>query len=402
MKVLATPAAYTLSDRVGTEPYISYALLYFLSKDYNVKYFAITNRAELDTFLPSNIKNIEAHVNFSGDQLIENIAFVLKYAKLSIDVLKKENISLIHHILPSGTGFNPLSLIGLTRKYPFIMGPVQCPQTITFPDEDLLGGRASWSILRKANIFSSILREIILKLGSPIINRLAEQTLTDCDTLIAVNNAAKKLYSKYISINKIKVVPFGVEIKRFNFSTPPPNKNILAIGGLFRRKGFDQLIKAMPIIQREFPDVKLQIVGSGPQMYNLKNLANKLGVNPNVVFHGFVHLKNVPKFFNRCNLMCLPSLSESFGRVIIEAMASGRPVVATRTIGAKEIVEHGRTGLLIPIGDATSLAEALLKMLGNPELLNKMSYEARRIVEKKYDWRIIAEKYYEIYEKTSL
>jgi len=397
IKVLAAPAAYTLSDRVGTEPYISYALLSSLASNFDVKFYAIVNRAELDQPIHPNVEIIETNVNLNGG-LIEKIAFVLQYGRISAKVLRKEDISLIHHILPSGSGFNPIPLLKFAQKYPFIMGPVQCPQTVSFEDEHLLAGRASWSILRKEGSLKFAFEDLLMRFTHPMLRILSNETLNECDVLVAVNEDAKNLYAKYVDASKIEVIPFGVDTNQFRYSTPPDNHDILALGGLFKRKGFDFLIEAMNRVVKEFPDAKLHIVGDGPQRGNLMKLAKKLNLEKHVIFHGFIPLRKVPEFYRMCRVMCLPSLSESFGRVIIEAMASGRPVIATRTIGARGIIKHGKTGFLVPVADSKALANALFKVLSDYDLTCKMGLEGRREVEGKYDWKVIAQMYYEIYE----
>jgi len=397
IKVLAAPAAYILSDRVGSEPYISYALLSSLASNFDVKFYAIVNRVDLDQQIHPNIKVIKANVNLNGG-LVENVAFLLQYGRISVKVLRKEGISLIHHILPSGSGFNPLSLLKLTEKYPFIMGPVQCPQTFSFEDERLLAGRASWSLLRRKWTFEFVLESLLLESASPILKIVADKTLNDCDVLVAVNEEAKNLYAKYVDATKIEVIPFGVDTNQFSYHIPPDNHDVLALGGLFKRKGFDFLIKAMNKVVKESPDARLHIVGDGPQRGSLMKLAKELNLEKHVIFHGFIPLRKVPEFYRMCRVMCSPSLSESFGRVIIEAMASGRPVIATGTIGARGIIKHGRTGFLVPIADSKALANALLKVLSDYDLACKMGLEGRREAEEKYDWKVIAQRYYEIYE----
>jgi glycosyltransferase involved in cell wall biosynthesis len=154
----------------------------------------------------------------------------------------------------------------------------------------------------------------------------------------------------------------------------------------------------MPKIVKEFPKAKLHILGDGPQRINLMKLTEDLKVFHSVYFHGFVPNMEVQSFYKACRLVCLPTLHESFGLVLVEAMASGRPTVTTNAVGPREIVVDGETGFIVPMADSDALAEAIIRLLSDYELSYKMGAEGRKVAEEKYDWNKISKQFYNIYK----
>jgi len=403
LHVLAVPAGYLISDITGTDAKVSYEILYHLSRLFNVNFQAIVNFAKIEKPLPSNVKLYRLNVKFGGG-VFEQTTFIYKYFKRSLEILKKEKISILHHILPFGyrTTFNPVAISN--KDYPFVIGPVQCPHTAFFRDDNLLMWGRMWSESRPISALEEIgieryLLDATLRTLKPTQIQLFEKTLENCDILIAVNKAAKQLYKEYVESEKISIIPLGVNLEEFKFSPVPETYDILALGGHFERKGFNYLIEAMPNVLKEAPKAKLHLLGAGPQTENLKKLTKKLHLEENVIFHGFVPRSEVPKFYAKCRVLCHPSLSEAYENVTLEAMASGRPCVATNTIGSREKVVDGKTGFLVPVADSRSIADALIKILSDYELAKKMGAEGRRFAGDIYDWKVIARHYYEAYRE---
>jgi glycosyltransferase involved in cell wall biosynthesis len=147
----------------------------------------------------------------------------------------------------------------------------------------------------------------------------------------------------------------------------PVKYKLITVCRLTGWKGVDGLIQALPAL----PDVGLVIVGDGPLSAELHALALKLGVDGRVLFAGTVPKKDVSAYLRACDLFVLNSTYEGMPHVILEAMAAGRPVVATAVGGSGEIIEDGVNGLLVPPGEPLALQQALLRMLNNPtERLN--------------------------------
>lgn len=153
---------------------------------------------------------------------------------------------------------------------------------------------------------------------------------------------------------------------------------ILGIGRLMNQKGFVHLIRALALVRRDIP-AHLVIVGDGPQRKRLEAEAQRLGLTEVVHFLGFK--KNPIKYMRRADVFAFPSLYEGMGVVLLEALAVGMPVVATCCPhGPYEIIRDGVHGLLVPVGNEAELAQALLRVFGDPELCRRLGEQARQRV----------------------
>jgi len=384
LSVLATFKGYGLSDTISAlrSREITYNILTLLS-ELGVDYTVANN-----LYFKKEVKNIKS-IKLSKNRIV----FLYKMLTNVKKLLEDKKISLIHHIRLSYYEFDVLSLFGLIKDYPFVVGPAQAPHMIS-EDDYALGKRSNRKSIKAEYHAVRVLRKIV----SPIINYAFERTLEDCDTLIVVNEKTKKIYSNIVSNKKIEVIPLGVFIDEFQFSPPPLNHEILTTGAHLKRKGFEYLITAMPSILKEYPDARLHILSDGPRREHLEGLTRDLGLKSNVIFHGYLSVNELLSFYKNCRIFCHPSLSEGFCHTTLEAMASGRPVVSTDTNGS-EMVEHNKTGFVVPTGDSEAISDAILRILNNDELTYKMGINARSKVEKEYDWHKLAKKYYEIYCK---
>jgi phosphatidyl-myo-inositol dimannoside synthase len=135
-----------------------------------------------------------------------------------------------------------------------------------------------------------------------------------------------------------------------------------------RYKGVDTVIASLPRLVPTIPNLQYWIAGDGNDVPRLRALAQKAGVAERVIFFGSVSDAELVELYRRCNVFAMPSAKEGFGLVYLEAMAFKKPVVAAHAGGVPEVVEHGRTGLLVEFGDDAGLAEVLLTLLGSPEL----------------------------------
>jgi glycosyltransferase involved in cell wall biosynthesis len=166
---------------------------------------------------------------------------------------------------------------------------------------------------------------------------------------------------------------------------------IVCIARLFPAKGQGELIRALPAVQKRWPDVKVLIVGSddrsasGGASYSneLSRLACELGLESNVSFLGY--RSDIARVLAASDVFCLPSFEEPFGLVFLEAMAMKKPVVALNNGGTPEVVVHGETGLLSEPGDTEALARNLLTLLGDPTLRVQMGNRGRTLVENRFD-----------------
>ena len=210
--------------------------------------------------------------------------------------------------------------------------------------------------------------------------------------------------------DKIVVIPNGINIEDFDnpYSKEqcrdklglPIDKNIiLFVGTLIPYKGPDVLLKVMQIIVKEVPDTELVFVGSGGLRLELEDLSKRLNVEKYVKFAGFVEESLKSLYYKAADVFCLPSTmsTESFGIVNLEAMACGIPIVASKMGGIPDVVRDGENGLLVPPKDSDVLADAIIYLLENEDIREKMGKNGRKKAEN-YSWEKIAGETEKVYQ----
>jgi glycosyltransferase involved in cell wall biosynthesis len=192
--------------------------------------------------------------------------------------------------------------------------------------------------------------------------------------IVAVSEAVKRaLIAQGADPGRVVVIPGGVDLSGYAAANPLVPGVIGAMGRLEREKGFDVLLHAMTQLKGE---ARLLIGGDGSQREALTALIGELGLRDRVAMSGFI--SDVPGFHAQTGLFVLASRSEGMGLVFAEAMAAGRPVVATRVGGVPEVVVDGETGLLVPPDDPGALAGAIDRLLADPALAARMGEAGRR------------------------
>ena len=214
-----------------------------------------------------------------------------------------------------------------------------------------------------------------------------------------------------INEDKIHIVPRWVKLDEYRFIDPKERlsfSTIVGIGRITPSKGWEYLIKAFHKIIRLNPYLKLKIAGDTsikPDYFRyLKNLINRLSLNYHVEFLGF---KKASEVLEKASLLVVPSvIEEAFGRVVIEGFASGVPVVASKCGALCEIIEDGKTGLLVPPKDVDKLEKAILKILTDSYFAQKLAHNAYEEVKKRYSFEKAVKKieriYYEVKEKLNI
>lgn len=194
------------------------------------------------------------------------------------------------------------------------------------------------------------------------------------DRIVAVSEAVKRaLVAQGADPGRVRVIPGGVDLKPYEAAGPLVTGVAASLGRLQYEKGFDLLVQAMAQLQGE---ARLLLGGPGPLAEALAQQVKELGLEETVDLVGFV--SDVPAFLSRSGLFVLASRSEGLGLVLVEAMAAGRPVVATRVGGISEVVVDGETGLLVPPEVPSALAEAIRRLLADRDLAARMGEAGRR------------------------
>lgn len=266
-------------------------------------------------------------------------------------------------------------------------------------------------------IFAKLLygKKVVVKISGGDLDLLRQSVrrrlLSSADVLVALTGEMRaRLINHGFSDAKISIIPNGVdtdlytpplyEMKRSlreKLALPMEHKLAIFVGRLNPVKGLDTLIYAWRRVSRSMDrnDIRLLILGEGPEESFLKELTGQLGMEKKVVFLG--RRDNVVKYLQSADVFVLPSLSEGLSNALLEAMACGLAVVATDIAGNNEVVVHRKNGLLVPPRDPGTLAKTLLTVLQEEELAEELGEEARRTVEEGYSLEKITERYVELY-----
>ena len=232
----------------------------------------------------------------------------------------------------------------------------------------------------------------------------SKSILQNADAVLALTEDMKQKMRE-ICDRDISVVPNGIDLKRFEISSGEKKegsaKTIIFVGRLHPVKGVQYLIEAMAIVHQQMPDVKLVIVGDGVERARLEELAEKLNLNGCIQFAGQVPQESIPRLMHQADVFALSSLSEGLPVVILEAMAAGLPIVATKVGGIPDIVEEGVNGYLVNAKSSEEIADRLLILLQNDEMREEIAAKNREKA-KLYTWDKIADIVEKIYSECFL
>ena len=244
--------------------------------------------------------------------------------------------------------------------------------------------------------------------------RLLEKNLTAADAVASTSHCmAEQVRGIVPAMGEIAVTPFGVDVRSFSAVPPlsPDATDALVIGTVKTMSdtyGVDTLIEAFALVRQKLiamqhplaKKVVLRLVGDGPQIGTLKALGERLGLADRITFTGGVPYEQVPAELAKLDIYAALSRQESFGVAVLEAGAAGRPVVVSDAGGLSEVVRDGVTGLVVPREDPISAAEALLRLVIDPEQRIIMGESGRRHVCDNYAWDDCVQTMISVYEDT--
>jgi glycogen synthase len=208
--------------------------------------------------------------------------------------------------------------------------------------------------------------------------------------VVTLTDRLAELVRGSVPAARVHVIPSGTRV--FD-AVPAAPTGVLFVGRLHRQKGVDTLVRALPLLP---PTASVLLVGDGPERAALRRLADELGVADRITVTGFVPHGMVPGLLAGADVVVMPSRYEELGTALIEAMAAGRPVVATRVGGIPELVRDGVDGLLVPPDDPQALAKAVTRVLANPVLAAELGANGRGRVAG-HDWAVLAGRVLDVY-----
>ena len=230
--------------------------------------------------------------------------------------------------------------------------------------------------------------------------------LHSTDAIVAVSQGFKRqileIFPEHES--KMRAIHNGINIEEFSIGQTNckriiPEQYLLCVALHNEKKGIDVLLRAFKTVGDSFPSLKLVLVGDGPLTPEFQELAAVLKVRDRVVFLGLKGRSEVPKILQGCEMFVLPSRSEPFGIVLIEALACRKPVIATKVDGPLEIIEDGKTGILVDPDNPEALAKAIIQLLTNPDLQKDIAEKGYGSVRERFLSTHVGLAYEELYHK---
>jgi len=238
---------------------------------------------------------------------------------------------------------------------------------------------------------------------SPVMKFYFDRWFRKLDARIAVSRVAYQYINKYFPAD-YTIIPNGVDTGHFHSGVTPIERfdngktNILFVGRLEKRKGFDYLLEAYRLIKNEVPNCRLIQVGSGVRLLKkYEKRIDQLHIK-DVSFTGYAKYIDLPRYYKTADIVCFPMTGwESQGIVLLEAMAVGKPIVASDIEGFTAVLTDGVEGITVPPRNAEKLAEAILKLARDKKLREEMGARGKPRAAQ-YNWPVVAKKVLDIYE----
>ncbi len=237
---------------------------------------------------------------------------------------------------------------------------------------------------------------------TPVGKLLLKKWFQKLDAKIGISQVAMDYVSQYFP-GDYKIIPNGIDTRHFHPDVPPIDEfndgklNILFVGRLEKRKGLNYLLDAYQQVKRQIPNSRLIVVGPGTRLRRKYEKQIAQSGLEDVVFVGYTTYSELPRYYRVADVVCSPATGrESFGIVLLEAMAVGKPLVVSDITGYASVVTDGVEGLLVPPMNSEKLAEALMALLTNESLRRKMGARGR-LKALDYDWEQIAQRVMNLY-----
>lgn len=240
---------------------------------------------------------------------------------------------------------------------------------------------------------------------SPIMKWYLDRWWSKLDGRIAVSRVSRDYVNTYFPAD-YTIIPNGIDTHHFNNGVAPFEEfsdgktNIVFVGRLEKRKGFNYLLEAFEMVKKEVRDCRLIQVGPGKRLlkkYQKRVINRNIG---DVHFTGYSTYADLPRYYKTGDIICFPNTGwESFGIVLLEAMAVGRAIIASDINGFNAVLTDGREGISVPPRKADQLAEAILKLIRDEKLRRQMSERGKENAGK-YDWEILSTRLLDFYKDT--
>lgn len=391
LKVLVCPAHYLIDDRSHGSEYVwPVGLMRACVAAGDTEFVAIAGQIGSGLTVPGTQMISLGFELSSRENVVGTAWFVTQYTRVALQVIRSWRPDVIHHLLPFRVGatFNPI-IMG-QRSATTVIGPVQASHRVFLGDEEGVSSGNYGAVKRR----TAQRRPLSWQAAEVVARRLSACTLKRATTVLAVNQAGRREVLQASGV-KADIVPFGVDTHRFAPATRVVQgrhkKVFLVVSYLVARKRVSDVIKAFAIVISQRKDSVLRIVGDGPVREELMALSRSLRLGNACEFVGHVPHERIAEQYGLADVVVSASASETFGMSLLEAMASGLPVISTMNDGAIGIVDHGETGYLISVGDIHHLAERMIELCSEPTLVQRMGHRARLLACERFEWSVIAQ-----------
>jgi phosphatidylinositol alpha-mannosyltransferase len=223
------------------------------------------------------------------------------------------------------------------------------------------------------------------------------------DRRLAVSRAARDSICGRMGSGDVRIVPNGVDVQVFASARPallPPGRMLLFVGRLEPRKGFPVAVRAFGRVARDYPDTRLVVVGDGADRDAVNELDEQ--ARSRVLMLGRVSQEALPTYYRAADIFLAPAVrGESFGIVLVEAMAAGLPVLGSDIPGYREVTRHGVEGLLVPPDDPELLAVAMRRLLDNPAYAKSLG-DNGSVRAREFDWDTIVHQLEDVYAELAM
>ena len=235
---------------------------------------------------------------------------------------------------------------------------------------------------------------------------LLRQAMDEADRIVAFSQFSRELIVKGLGnacANRVEVIPPGIESSWFEVErNPVVPTQLIFWGRVEEEKGLPELFVALNTVAKKFANVKLTLVGEGNRLQEYKTRVIDLGLADRVEFTGWLNNREIQTLAAKSSIGIFPSRIQSFGLSVVEAMATGLPVIVARGGAVPENIDDGVTGTLVPVNDSDALAEAINKALEKSQSSETMAKAAKTAVQQKFSWDRAADSMIEIYKNIGM
>lgn len=222
----------------------------------------------------------------------------------------------------------------------------------------------------------------------------------NAEAVVANSEGLRTLARNALSSLDFKLIPNGVDVELFHPATRKEEATgpvrLLFVGRLCPQKNVHGLLDSMKLLPKG--KWELHLVGDGPLREELQAHARRFGLTEQVLFHGWVPREKLTRMYREAGIFVFPSMQEGMPNTVLEAMASGLPVVASRIEGCEDIIRDGQNGLLVPAGDIAALANALRRLLDDEKMRDYIGIAGRDTVVSRFGWSKTAQEYISLCE----